>query len=324
MKHILITGGAGFIGSNLAAYYLAKGDAVTVIDNLVTGSLENIKSLLKHRCFQFHNEDLLNYKGLAELVASSDRVFNMAAIVGVHKVIDNPLQTLKVNVEIVSRLLDIIAHLDKKPILFVASSSEVYGDNHKALKESDILRIDPTYKNHSSYPVSKLCNESEAMAYYKEKKVPVVIGRLFNTIGVHQTFRYGMVVPRFVKQALSHEPITIYGDGHQTRSFCDVDLMCRLLDKLMENPKSIGEIVNIGNGCEISVLNMARLIKKVTHSDSKLEFIPYDVAYGKNYNIINNRKPDLTKLNKLTGISGCFEFSETILKVARYYESQLN
>jgi len=309
----LVTGGAGFIGSHLADYYLKNGCKVTVIDDLSTGSLENISFCLKHPEFVFHSNDVLEFDKLDALIKTSYIIFNLAAVVGVKNVIHHPLNTLKINIDIVVQLLKSIESLDQKPLLFIASSSEVYGDRLRPLKETDRLLFETPNKNHSSYPISKLCNESYAISYYKEKQVPVIIGRLFNTVGPRQSGRYGMVLPRFIKQALANQPVTVYGDGLQTRSFSHVSTICFLLDKLTKNKNSIGQIVNIGSEQEISILQLAKSVKRLSQSSSKIVYQSYQAVYGDEYNIIRRRVPDLTKLKKMTDITHQKNIDDIIL-----------
>lgn len=313
-KKIVITGGAGFIGSHLTEYYLQKGDQVTVIDDLSSGKIENL-SITKHPNLTFCQADILRFKDLETIIKNSDIVYNMAAKVGMFHVLKHPVDTMHCNIEILNRILEIIVSLEQKPLLVVASSSEVYGAHLTPVKEEDFLRVDSTRKSHAGYYVSKLCNEVMAMSYHKEKKIPVIIIRFFNTIGPRQTGRYGMVVPRFIKQALQNEPITIHGDGRQIRSFCDVKNVCMLLDKLCNNSASVGEIINVGNDMEISILELATLIKKLTHSSSVFEFKTYEETYGSDYSVIEYRRPNLDKIRKITGLDCCWDIEETIQNI---------
>lgn len=320
-KKILITGGAGFIGSHLADLYIDRGHCVTVIDDLSTGLHENIHHLENHPNFTFIHHEIQSYSHLHELVSESDVIFNMAAMVGMFNVIEHPIKTLKVNMHLVDQLLSIITVLKKKPLLVVASSSEVYGSNPKAMREDDPLSIESAKKNHASYTISKLCNEITAMAYYNEQQLPVIIARIFNTVGPRQRGRYGMVVPRFVKEAMNNEPLTIYGDGTQTRSFCHVKHTCSLLHDLSENPESIGKIVNVGNDAKVSILQLAELVKKITHSSSTLEFSPFEEIFGDNYLIIHDRQPDVSLLSSLVGHPCHWDIDEAIEDVYRYYSN---
>ena len=224
--NILITGGAGFIGSHLAEYHLSLNDSVIVVDDLSTGKADNINRFQQNDNFAFYHADLLSWPDLDYHLAKTDIVYHMAAVVGMFNVIEMPIKTLNVNIHGTERLMSSIATLDKKPLTLIASSSEVYGSKPDAMKESDVLLLEATNKSHASYPISKLCNEICAMAYYKEKNIPVIVTRLFNTTGPRQSSRYGMVLPRFIQQALRNEPLTIFDDGLQTRCFCDVRDLC--------------------------------------------------------------------------------------------------
>ncbi|MCC5792020.1 MAG: NAD-dependent epimerase/dehydratase family protein [Legionellaceae bacterium] len=310
-QKIAIIGGAGFIGSHLTEYYLQQGAQVTVVDNLSSGSLDNL-SAFDHSNLTFYPEDALVFAGLDRIIMHSDIVYNMAAQVGMFHVLQHPIDTMHTNIDIVNRLLYIMAGLARKPLFVVASSSEVYGAHHSAVAEDDLLRIDSSQKSHAGYYVSKLCNEVMAMSFYKEKQVPVIIIRLFNTIGPRQTGRYGMVVPRFIGQALHHEPLTIHGDGQQIRSFCDVKRVCLLLDAICKNSVSIGEIINVGNDMEISILQLATLIKQLTGSHSTFDFKSYREVYGEDYSVIGYRRPNLDKIRRISGQSCQWGIEETL------------
>ncbi|ARG99697.1 hypothetical protein B6V88_04290 [Legionella micdadei] len=313
---ILVTGGAGFIGSYLVDYYLNLNKEVIAIDNLSTGKFDNISKHLNHPNFTFYQSDLLNFPDLIPILENCELVYNMAAIVGMFNVLEHPIATLRININLTEHLLTAISRLKHKPPIVIASSSEVYGSKLSGMKESDKLILETTYKTHANYPVSKLCNELAGLAYYKEKQVPVVIVRIFNTVGPRQSSRYGMVVPRFVKQSLERKPITIFADGQQTRSFCDVRDMCHLLHQLAMTDKSVGEVVNVGSDKSISILNLANLVKDVTRSNSELIFQNYDEAYGKEYITIQNRKPNLKKLKSIIDYSLKWDLKETIKDIA--------
>lgn len=323
-KKILITGGAGFIGSHLADFYIGRGDKVTVIDDLSTGQRENIEHLENNPDFTFIQHDMQSYSQLEVLVSECDVIFNMAAMVGMFNVIDHPIKTLKVNMYLVDHLLSIMTVLKKKPLLVVASSSEVYGSNPKPMKESDPLCIESASKNHASYTVSKLCNEVTAMAFYNEHHLPVIVTRIFNTVGPRQRGRYGMVVPRFVKEAMTNQAITIYGDGSQTRSFCHVKYTCSLLHDLTENPESIGKIVNVGNDARVSIQELAEMVKKITHSSSPFEYSSFEKVFGDNYLRIQDRKPDVSLLSQLVGHPCHWDISEAIRDVYDYFKNHKN
>jgi len=310
--NILITGGAGFIGSHLAKHHLSLNDNVVVVDNLSTGKLDNIKNLFENRNFSFYETDLLLWPDLYHNLAQCDVVYHMAAMVGMFNVIEHPIDTLNVNIHGVDRLLALVAKLDKKPQIVVASSSEVYGSKPKAMKENEMLLLEATNKAHASYPISKLCNEISAIAYYKEKNIPVIITRLFNTVGPNQSSRYGMVLPRFIKQALHNEPLTIFDNGLQTRCFCDVRDLCNMLDRLAQSKNSLGQIINVGNNKSISILDLAKLVIKKTKSKSQLKFQKFDDVYGPEYINIEHRKPDLTKLKTIIDYEPQWTLEHTI------------
>ncbi|WP_133131248.1 NAD-dependent epimerase/dehydratase family protein [Legionella yabuuchiae] len=293
---ILITGGAGFIGSNLIAYHLQKQDEVIAVDDLSTGNINNIEAFKAHPKFKFYHENLLTWSGLGKLLNQVDRVYHLAAMVGLFRVLSDPLQTLKTNINITFRVLDIIHQQSNKPLVVIASSSEVYGNQHGALRETNHLIIEDTLKGHAAYSVSKLCDESIAYSYYQQHGIPYIILRLFNTIGINQSGQYGMVVPRFIKQAVHGQEITVYGDGQQKRSFCDVKDMVRLMDEIASVPKAVGEIFNAGNSQSISIIKLAKLIKSLSGSDSKIRLIPFKEVYSDNYIQIQERKPELSKI----------------------------
>lgn len=297
--NILIAGGAGFIGSHLVDYHLSLNDSVIVVDNLSTGLIENISSHFENANFSFHDVDVLSWPDLDSTLAQCDLIYDLVAVVGMFNVIEHPISTLDVNIHASEKLLMSLSKLDKKPLIVVFSTSEVYGSRTGAMKESDSLLIEATSKTHASYPVSKLCNEISAIAYYKEKNVPVIVTRLFNTVGPRQSSRYGMVLPRFIQQALNNELLTIFDDGMQTRCFCDVRDLCKMLHQLTRNKNSVGQIVNVGRGDEMSILDLATLVKSLTHSHSEFKFIKFDDVYGRDYINIEHRKPDLTKIKSL-------------------------
>lgn len=309
---VLIAGGAGFIGSHLVDYYLSSGYEVIAVDNLSTGNPNNISRHMKNPLFSFYTADLLCWPELEATVKKCDLIYDVAAIVGMFNVLQKPIATLHVNINITERILAAVAELKYKPPVIVASSSEVYGSSAKPMKENDILLIEMTSKAHASYPISKLCNEVAALAYYKEKEVPVIVVRLFNTVGPRQSARYGMVLPRFINQALTNQPLTIFADGKQTRSFCDVRDVCRMLHLLALSNTSIGEVVNVGSDKGISILSLANLVKEITQSQSILAFQQYESIYGNDYIDIHDRRPDLTKLKSLVDYSLHWQLKDTI------------
>lgn len=316
---ILILGGAGFIGSHLTDYHLFQNDTVIAVDNLNTGKLSNIHGHLDNPNFLFYQKNILDWDELGAVAAQSDIIYDLAAMVGMFNVIEHPIHTLQVNVNITQKLLEIIAQLSKKPKVVIASSSEVYGSKTSAMKEEDALITAATNRAHSSYPISKMCNEIAGIAYYKEKQLPVLIVRIFNTVGPRQSSRYGMVLPRFIKQALNHEPLTIFSDGLQTRCFCDVRDLCHILHQLTQTEKSVGEIVNVGNDKPISILDLAKLVIKITDSQSKMVFQTYEEVYGHDdYIDIEHRRPDLKKLQGMIDYHHQWTLEDTIQDIIRF------
>jgi UDP-glucose 4-epimerase len=315
---VLITGGAGFIGSHLAEKLLEKGDEVYVIDNFSTGRLDNIQHLLSESKFHLTVGTILNEKTVEPLVKTCDRIYHLAAAVGVRLIIERPVDTIETNIlgtEIVLRL----ANKYKRKVL-IASTSEVYGKgNHVPFKEGDDRTYGATIKSRWSYATSKAVDEFLALAYFHEKKLPVVIVRLFNTIGPRQTGSYGMVVPSFVQQALLGHPITVYGDGEQTRSFTYVDDVVYALLQLMEHPQATGEVFNVGNSEEISINDLASRVKKMVGSESQIVHISYDEAFEKGFEDMQRRVPDITKIKKLIGFKPTVSLEESIRRIIEYY-----
>jgi UDP-glucose 4-epimerase len=309
---VLVTGGAGFIGSHIVDYHLSRGDDVIAIDDLSSGQLENIITWINDVHFRFIQMDILQSKDLREIVANVDRIYNMGAIVGMQKVLENPLLTLNVNIGILEKILNAAAQLEKKPIIIVASSSEVYGRQLGALSESQPLSLETTLKGHANYPVSKMCNEVMALSYYKEYGVPVIAARIFNTIGPRQFGHYGMVVPRFVKAAVKNEPITVYGDGSHTRAFCDARDLVNILAKLAESPRALGQVINVGKDESTSMDGLAKLVKEIAKSESSIQYIPIKEAYNSNYIEIPHRKPDLSLLCSLIDVDYEWSLTQTI------------
>lgn len=315
---VLITGGAGFIGSHLAERLLDREDEVYVIDNFSTGRLENIRHLFSESGFHLTVGTILDEKTLEPLVETCDQVYHLAAAVGVRLIIEKPVETIETNIlgtEIVLKL----ANKYKRKVL-VASSSEVYGKgNHVPFTEEDDRTYGSTTKSRWSYASSKAVDEFLAMAYFHEKKLPLVIARLFNTIGPRQTGSYGMVVPSFVQQALLGHPITVYGDGEQTRSFTYVDDVVFAFLKLIEHPQSVGEVFNVGNTEEVSINDLASLVKKLTDSPSQIVHIPYEQAFEKGFEDMQRRIPDITKIKKLIGFKPTVSLEESIKRIIEYY-----
>jgi UDP-glucose 4-epimerase len=297
---VLITGGAGFIGSHLADAYLQRGDDVLVIDDLSTGTIENIRHLKDNPKFHYTIDSVHNQPVTAELVDQCDVVFHLAAAVGVKLIVESPVRTIETNVRGTEVVLA-LANKKQKRVL-VASTSEVYGlSTDVPFREDGNLVMGATTKGRWSYACSKAIDEFLALAYWREKKLPTTIVRLFNTVGPRQTGRYGMVIPTFVKQALAGRPITVYGNGKQTRCFGYVGDVVGALIKLMDHADSVGNVYNIGSTEEISIVQLAEKVKELTHSDSEIVFVPYDEAYEEGFEDMPRRVPDTTKINQLVG-----------------------
>ena len=319
---ILITGGAGFIGSHLAEELLKKGEEIVIIDNLSTGNMENIEHLKSNPRFSFHIDTIMNEELMKRLIKGCDVVYHMAAAVGVKYIIDNPLESMQTNVKGTEIVLELANSLGKKKVI-IASTSEIYGKDRpgkKIFKEEDDRVLGPTTISRWSYSCAKAMDEFLSLAYWREKKLPVVIVRFFNTVGPRQSGMYGMVVPRFVKHALLGQPITIYGDGKQTRSFTYVSDAIRAIIGLANNQKAIGEIFNIGNPNAISIQELAEKIKKLTKSDSPIAHIPYDKAYEKGFEDMRHRAPDITKIKALIGFQPKVDLDEMLVNIIKYFE----
>ena len=318
--HIFITGGCGFIGSNLAEYHLAKGDEVQIVDNLSTGTLQNIEAFHNNPAFRFDKADLLSWPELTEAVRWADRVYHLSAVVGMFKAISEPISLVTNNIFACRHLLHTIHACNAKPLVIIASSSSVYGDNpDHLLKEDDNLIIKPPTHPLATYMISKLSDETIALAYHKEADIPLIIVRPFNAVGPKQTGRYGMVVPRFVQQICRKEPFSVFGDGKQTRSFCDVRDIIKGLDLLASQPKAIGEIINIGNDREISIHDLAQLISQCMGYENPINYISYREAYGMEYTDISQRRPDLSKLRTLIPFKHQWTLEQTIENLISIY-----
>jgi len=314
---ILITGGAGFIGSYLSDAYLSRGDEVYVIDDLSTGSLDNIKPLAKNPRFHFVNDTILNRDIMLELTGICDVVAHLAAAVGVELIIDEPLKSIHTNIVGTEIVLELANKFRKKT--FLASTSEVYGKNSQVpLSETDIRIYGSTHLARWSYAATKAMDEFLALAYYRTKQLPIIIARFFNTVGPRQTGRYGMVIPRFVAQALRNEPITVYGDGNQTRNFTYVEDVVRGIVGLIDEPRSVGEIFNIGGAGEISINDLAARVKAITQSTSPIRHIPYDEAYQEGFEDMERRVPDISKIVNLIGYKNTCDLDGILSKVMEY------
>ena len=317
----LITGGAGFIGSHLAEALLKAGHEVDIIDNLSTGSIRNISHLKTQPKFKYVIDTLTNEPVLAELIDRNDVIFHFAAAVGVKLIVEQPVHTIETNVHGTEVVLK---HANKKKkLVFIASTSEVYGKNLDVpFREDADLVMGATVKHRWAYACSKAIDEFLALAYWKERGLPVVVVRFFNTVGPKQTGQYGMVLPNFARQALAGEPITVFGDGTQSRSFTYVSDVVGCLLKLMKEKKAIGEVFNIGNREEVTILRLAEMVKAQAGSRSEIVFVPYDKAYEAGFEDMPRRVPDLTKIHKLVGYEPTVQLNETINKVLEYFRSQ--
>ena len=315
--NILITGGAGFIGSHLAEYLLHQGESVFVLDDLSTGSIENINPLKSHPCFHYHVDTLFNLPLTAELVDRCEVIFHLAAAVGVQLIIQSPVRTIQTNVKGTEAILE-MADKKKKRVV-VASTSEVYGKRSRVpFNEEDDLLLGPSTRARWSYACSKALDEFLALAYWREKRVPVVIARLFNTVGPRQTGRYGMVLPRLVGQALAGRPLTVFGDGRQARCFCHVKDVVKALAQLGQLEAAVGNVFNIGSDEETTILGLAQLVRDLTGSSSPIQLIPYEQAYDEGFEDMRRRVPDLGKIQALTGYRPTFTLRQIVQNVIDY------
>jgi len=317
----LITGGAGFIGSHLSDAYLKRGDEVFIIDDLSTGSFENIRHLKDHPRFHYTIENVANQPVTAELVDQCDVIFHLAAAVGVKLIVESPVRTIETNVHGTEVVLS-LANKKKKKVL-IASTSEVYGlSTQVPFKEDGNLVMGATTKGRWSYACSKAIDEFLALAYWREKKLPTVVVRLFNTVGPRQTGQYGMVIPTFVKQALAGRPITVYGDGKQSRCFGYVGDVVGALLKLMDDEDAVGQVFNIGSNQEIAIIDLAKKVKTLTKSDSEIVLVPYDEAYEEGFEDMPRRVPDTSKINKQVGFKPERDLEGILLSVIDFYSGE--
>ena len=317
----LITGGAGFIGSHLAERLLEQEAKVAILDNLSTGSMENIRHLKGFENLEYHLDGIENQQLLAELVDDADVIFHFAAAVGVKLIVESPVRTIETNVNGTQLILE--AASKKKKLLLLASTSEVYGKNTNVpFHEDSDLVLGPTTKGRWSYAASKALDEFLALAYWKERRQPVIVVRFFNTVGPRQTGRYGMVLPNFVQRALENEPIEVYGDGKQSRCFCDVRDTVEALLRLIPLPHAIGEVINIGNTEEVTIDNLAKMVKQRTNSSSPVHYVPYDKAYEPGFEDMMRRVPCIDKLHSLTGFRPQTSLTDIIDRVSAYYRQK--
>jgi UDP-glucose 4-epimerase len=320
---VLITGGAGFIGSHLAEAHLKRGDEVYIIDDLSTGSMDNIAGIKGLSNFHYYLDSVTSHHLMAELVDLCDAVYHLAASVGVRLIVESPVKTIETNVRGTEAVLQHAAKKRKR--VLITSTSEVYGKRDRVpFSEDDDLVMGATNKGRWSYACSKAIDEFLAVAYWKEKKVPTVIARLFNTVGPRQTGRYGMVIPNFVRQALKGEDITVYGDGSQSRCFAHVSDVVGALMRLIESQKAVGEIYNIGNNREVTILELAEKVKSLTASDSRIVFVPYDQAYEEGFEDMLRRVPDISKIHKLIDYQPSLDLDEILESVIEYQRSELS
>jgi UDP-glucose 4-epimerase len=314
---VLITGGAGFIGSHMAEAFLERDDEVYVLDDLSTGSIENIERLKGAKGFHYTIDTVMNEPSTAELVDRVDVVVHLAAAVGVRLIVESPVYTIETNVHGTETVLK-LANKKKKRVL-LASTSEVYGKSTEfPFREDSDLVMGPTTKGRWSYACSKALDEFLALAYYKEKKLPVTVVRLFNTVGPRQTGRYGMVIPNFVRQALAGSPITVHGDGSQRRCFTDVSDVVRALLGLIGHEGAVGEVFNVGSQQEISILDLANKVKAAAKSKSEVVFVPYEKAYEEGFEDMSRRVPDTTKIEKLIGYRPRVSLDAILERVIEY------
>ena len=317
----LITGGAGFIGSHLSERLLQRGDHVVLLDNLSTGSVDNIRHLKSSERLQYHLDNIENRQLLAELVDDADVIVHFAAAVGVKLIVESPVRTIETNVNGTQLILE--AACKKRKLVVTASTSEVYGKNTQVPFHEDAdLVLGPTTKGRWSYAASKALDEFLALSYWKEKKLPVIVVRFFNTVGPRQTGRYGMVLPNFVKSALENRPVQVYGSGKQSRCFCDVQDTVEGVLRLMQTDRAIGEVVNVGNTEEITIEGLAQRVIERTHSASRIEYIPYDQAYEPGFEDMMRRIPSIEKLQALTGFRPRTSLNEIIDRVAAFFEEK--
>ena len=320
--NVLITGGAGFIGSHLAEALMSAGSSVTVVDDLSTGSLENIRSLAGQKGFQFVRESVRNSETMAVLTARCDVIFHLAAAVGVQLIVDKPVHTIETNIHGSEVVLNLANKFGRK--IFVASTSEVYGKSDKIpFNEDDESVLGPTRFTRWSYACSKMVDEFLSLAYHDQFGLEAVVGRLFNTIGPRQTGAYGMVAPRFVRAALRGEPLEVYGTGNQSRCFTNVADVVGALIKLMDCPEAVGRVVNIGSDELITITELAEKIIAMTGSASEIRSLTYEQAYGRPFDDMLTRKPDLSRIKRLIGYEPKRSLDETLRQIIEYEKGRV-
>ncbi len=321
--HVLITGGAGFIGTHLTRALLARGDTVAVLDNLSTGSLENMHEFVNHRHYTFAIDDLSNALVLDRLASQADAIIHLAAAVGVQLVVERPTETIETNVMGTHAVLAAARRYRCRTL--IASTSEVYGKGVRVpFREDDDLLLGPSSRSRWSYAASKLLDEFLGLAAHREYGLSVTIARFFNTVGPGQTGRYGMVVPRLVRQALRHEPLTVYGDGEQTRCFCHVSDTVAALQTLLDHPElTAGEIYNIGSGEEVSINQLADMVIERADSTSTIQYVPYSEAYAPGFEDMRRRVPDTSKLHQAVGWQTTRNLTQILNDVLEYERKKL-
>jgi UDP-glucose 4-epimerase len=320
-EKILVTGGAGFIGSHLCELLVHNGHHVVAIDNLSTGRLNNIQHLLPMQGFQFVRETITNSQVLDRLTSEADIVIHLAAVVGVKLIVEDPVNTIATNIMGTEAVLTIANRYQCKVML--ASTSEVYGKGYKVpFNEEDDCVMGPTSHSRWSYATSKAIDEFLGLAYFHQFGLPVVVMRFFNTVGPRQTGRYGMVLPRFVRQALANEPLTIYGDGEQSRCFADVADIIGAVVRLSEHPAAVGQVFNIGSTEEVTIRQLAERVISLSGSASEIKYVPYEEAYAPGFEDMRRRVPDISKVNKLIGYLPSFSLDDTIRRVIAYEREQ--
>jgi len=319
--NILVTGGAGFIGSHIVKHHLAKGNVVWAVDNLQAGHLKNIETIKHLPTFQFYQSDVRSWPELLKAVSWADHIYHMAGNVGQYLILSNPIDTLTNNIEALEAVLKAMATTKTKARLIIASTSELYchsvEEEDRTVVENAVISFIPGNFLQETYPVSKLTNEIMALSYIHQKGIHCTIARIFNTIGVNQSPAYGMVVPTFIQQASSGKTMTIFGDGLQTRSFSDARDTATALNLLLDNAESNGMVVNVGNDTECSINDLAKLIRAKTNSKSEFKYIPYVEAYGIDFVDVKRRCPNLKKLKKLTNFTSKWTLEQTIEEILK-------
>jgi UDP-glucose 4-epimerase len=320
---ILLTGGAGFIGSHLATELLGRGQEVLVLDDLSTGRLENLRHIQSNSGLHLKEGSILDIEVLEPLVQECDEVYHLAAAVGVRLVMEKPVETIMTNVRGAENILEVCRKHSKK--IFIASTSEIYGKNKNGpLSEDDDRILGSTKKHRWAYANTKTLDEFMAFAYHQAYGLPIVIARLFNTVGPRQTGRYGMVIPNFVRSALDNKPINVYGTGDQTRCFAHVSDVIQGLVGLMEHPEAVGDVFNVGNSEETSIADVARRVKAMTGSSSEIRYIPYEEAYGEGFEDMERRVPNLAKIKDLIGYEPQSKLDDILTSVIEYFRKNSN